>query len=95
MDDIHTTIAQTTAIISGSIVVYTSGREPVVDDRSLVPQISRSLEEFEVKEKTISYLTQMCPNVRVMNMACVGFHPKMQVGETFLECQLTDFFLNL
>ena len=28
-------------------------------------QVSRSLEQFDVKEKSSTYLTQQCPNVKV------------------------------
>jgi len=37
------------------------------------------VEEFEVKEQNIAYLTQICPNVQVQNMAVTAFHLKSKV----------------
>lgn len=42
-------------------------------------QVSRAVEEFEVKEQSIAYLTQICPNVQVQNMAVTAFHPQSKV----------------
>lgn len=42
-------------------------------------QISRAMEEFDVKEQDIAHLTRVCPNVKVWNKTVVAFHPTSKV----------------
>lgn len=42
-------------------------------------QMGRSMEEFEVRERSAAYLSQLWPNVSVHNSPAVSFDPKIKV----------------
>jgi len=56
--------------------IHVISSSPLIKTVTNFKQVSRAMEEFEVKERNIAYLTQICPNVQVQNMAVTAFHPK-------------------
>ena len=51
-------------------------------------QVSRALEQFDIKEKSGTYLTQACPNVTVLNTTLVSLSPLSQTVQLTNDRQL-------